>query len=142
MKEIILKGLDEKILVDVCDNGLPIYMLVNDKINNFYITLNVKYGSQDTEFSVDGKDIKVPDGIAHYLEHVNFNTDEGETAHDIFKKMGSQINAYTTFAFTSYEVFSSTLFNENINSLLDYVQKPVFTDKLLEKYIGIILDEV
>ncbi len=142
MKEIILKGLDEKILVDVCDNGLPIYMLVNDKINNFYITLNVKYGSQDTEFSVDGKDIKVPDGIAHYLEHVNFNTDEGETAHDIFKKMGSQINAYTTFAFTSYEVFSSTLFKENINSLLDYVQKPFFTDKLVEKERGIIIEEV
>ena len=142
MKEIILKGLDEKVLVDVCDNGLPIYMLVNDKINNFYITLNVKYGSKDTEFSVDGKDIKVPDGIAHYLEHVNFNTDEGETAHDIFKKMGSQINAYTTFNFTSYEVFSSTLFKENITSLLDYVQKPFFKDELVEKERGIIIEEV
>ena len=142
MKEIILEGIDEKILVDECDNGLPIYMLVNDKISNFYITLNVKYGSKDTEFNVDGKDIKVPDGIAHYLEHVNFNTDEGETAHDIFKKMGSQINAYTTFDFTSYEVFSSTLFKENLVCLLDYVQKPFFTDKLVEKERGIIIEEV
>ena len=50
MKEIKLKGIDEVIYYDECENGLPIYMLVNDKVNNFYMTLSVKYGSIDTEF--------------------------------------------------------------------------------------------
>ena len=144
MKEIVFKGLDEKIYVDQCDNGMPIYMVVNDLVNNFYITLNVKYGSVDTEFKLkeDEDYIKVPDGIAHYLEHVNFNTGDNETAHDIFKKYGAQINAYTTFDFTSYEVFGNSHFEENLNSLLDYVQKPYFTDKLIEKERGIIVEEV
>lgn len=144
MKKIVLKGLDETIYVDKCDNGMPIYMLVNDLIEGFYITLNVKYGSVDTEFKLDGDDeyIKVPDGIAHYLEHVNFNTGDDETAHDIFKKYGAQINAYTTFDFTSYEVFGNCYFEENLNNLLDYVQKPYFTDKLVEKERGIIIEEV
>ena len=144
MKEIVLKGLDEKIYVDKCDNGMPIYMLVNDLVNNFYITLNVKYGSIDTEFKLEDSEeyIKVPDGIAHYLEHVNFNIGDDETAHDIFKKYGAQINAYTTFDFTSYEVFGNSHFEENINNLLDYVQKPYFTDKLIEKERGIIIEEV
>ena len=54
MQEIVLKGIDEKIYYDKCDNGLPIYMLVNDKVNNFYMTLSVKYGSIDTEFKCKG----------------------------------------------------------------------------------------
>ena len=144
MKKIVLKDLDEIIYVDKCDNGMPIYMLVNDLVNNFYITLNVKYGSVDTEFKLEDSEeyIKVPDGIAHYLEHVNFNIGDEETAHDLFKKYGAQINAYTTFDFTSYEVFGNSYFEENINNLLDYVQKPYFTDKLIEKERGIIIEEV
>ncbi len=144
MKEIVFKGLDEKLYIDKCDNGMPIYMVVNDLVNNFYITLNVKYGSVDTEFKIDGSEeyLKVPDGIAHYLEHVNFNISDDETAHDIFKKYGAQINAYTTFDFTSYEVFGNSHFEENLNNLLNYVQKPYFTDKLIEKERGIIIEEI
>ena len=50
MKEIKIKGVDEILYYDECDNGLPIYMWVNEKVNNFYMTLSVKYGSIDTEF--------------------------------------------------------------------------------------------
>ena len=39
MQEIEIKGLDEKIYYEVCDNGLPVYMWVNEKVNSFYISL-------------------------------------------------------------------------------------------------------
>lgn len=144
MKEIILKGIDEKIYHETLDNGLPVYMLVNDKVNNFYITLSVKYGSIDTEFKCKGDKefTKVHDGVAHFLEHVNFNEGDGETAHDYFNKLGSSINAFTTFDFTLYEVFASSEFEKNLNHLLDYVQTPYFTDKLIKKEKGIICEEV
>ena len=48
MQEIVLNGIDEKVLYEVLDNGLSVYMLVNEKVNNFYMTLSVKYGSIDT----------------------------------------------------------------------------------------------
>lgn len=144
MKEIVLKGLDEKIYYEECDNGLPIYMLVNNKVNNFYITLSVKYGAIDTEFKTDNDKEwqKVHNGVAHFLEHVNFNEDDGVTAHDYFNNLGSSINAFTTFDFTSYEVFASSHFEENLTHLLDYVQTPYFKDKLIEKEKGIIVEEV
>ena len=144
MKEITLKGIDEKIYYDKCDNGLPIYMVVNDKVNNFYLTLNVKYGSVDTEFKVKGdKEFKkVHDGVAHFLEHVNFNEGDGLTAHDFYNNLGSSINAFTTFDFTSYEVFAYDNFELNLNHLLDYVQTPYFTKELIEKEKGIICEEV
>ena len=144
MKEIQLKGIEEKIYYDECSNGLPIYMLVNDKVNNFYITLSVKYGSIDTEFKLKNSKEwqKVHDGVAHFLEHVNFNESDGQTAHDYFNKLGSSINAFTTFDFTSYEVFASSNFEDNLTHLLDYVQTPYFTRELIEKEKGIIVEEV
>lgn len=144
MKEIKLKGIDEVIYYDECENGLPIYMWVNEKVNNFYATLNVKYGSVDTEFkNNDTKDyVKVSEGIAHFLEHVKFNESDDSTAHDFFNKLGASINAFTTFNFTSYEVFASSEFEKNLVHLLDYVQTPYFTDKLTAKEKGIICEEV
>lgn len=144
MQEIILKGCDEKIITETLDNGLQVYMLVNEKVNNFYMTLSVKYGSIDTEYKCKGeKEYKhVHDGVAHFLEHVNFNEGEGITAHDYFNKLGSSINAFTTFDFTLYEVFASSEFESNLNHLLDYVQTPYFTKDLIEKEKGIICEEV
>ncbi len=144
MKEITLKGIDEKIYYDKCDNGLPIYMVVNEKVNNFYLTLSVRYGSIDTEFKIKGSREykKVHNGVAHFLEHVNFNEGDGVTAHDFYNNLGSSINAFTTFDFTSYEVFAYDNFELNLNHLLDYVQTPYFTKELIEKEKGIICEEV
>ena len=144
MQEIVFKGIDEKVLTEKLDNGLQVYMLVNEKVNNFYMTLSVKYGSVDTEYKCerDKEWTQVHNGVAHFLEHVNFNEGENATAHEYFNKLGSSINAFTTFDFTLYEVFASSEFEKNLNHLLDYVQTPYFTKKLIEKEKGIICEEV
>lgn len=142
MKEIQLKKIDEVLYYEKLDNGLPVYMLENKEVNHFYMTFTARYGSVDTDFKIGDKEYNVPNGIAHFLEHVNFNLEDGKTAHELFNKLGSHINAFTTFDFTSYEVVSNTHFEENLNLLLDYVQKPVFTDDLIEKEKGIIIEEV
>jgi len=143
MEEIVLKGLDEKIYYDKCDNGLPIYLWVNEKVNSFYITLSVKYGSIHTEFkkTKNGKVITVPTGIAHFMEHLKFNEADGKTANDFFDKLGSDINAFTTFEYTNYQVFANTHFKENLDHLLDYVMTPYFTKKLVTKEKNIIVEE-
>ncbi len=143
MQEIEIKGLEEKIYYDVCDNGLPVYMWVNDKVNSFYITLSVKYGSIHTEFKKDknSKTIKVPSGIAHFMEHVKFNEKGGKTANDFFDKLGSDINAFTTFEYTNYQVYANSFFKENLNHLLDYVMTPYFTKSLIAKEKNIIVEE-
>ena len=70
--------------------------------------------------------VKVPNGIAHYLEHLKFYTETG-SAFDYFSKLGSSVNAFTSYNVTCYEVFSSTYFRENLEYLLDYVGTPYFT---------------
>ncbi len=142
MKEIVLNKIDQVLYYDKLSNGLEVYMLENNNVSDFYITLNVKYGSCDTCFKIDNKKYNVSNGIAHFLEHVNFNVDDKTTAHDLFKSIGSNINAFTTFDITSYEVSSNNNIEKNINLLLGYVLTSYFTDSLIEKEKGIIIEEI
>lgn len=142
MKKIEFKKLGETIYYDECECGLPIYLWVNERVSNFYATLSVKYGSIDTKFKVKDKEYTVPNGIAHFLEHVKFNESADTTAHDYFNKLGASINAFTTFEYTSYEVYGTENLKEDVTHLLDYVYTPYFTDKATAKEKGIIIEEV
>ena len=142
MKEIKLSKVNETVYYDKCDNGLDVYLWVNERANEYYATLNVKYGSVDTKFKVKNNVYEVPNGVAHFLEHINFNEKDGKTAHDFFNKMGSSINAFTTFNYTSYEVYGTNDIILNVNHLLDYVETPVITKELVKKESGIIIEEV
>ena len=142
MKEIKLKNIDQVIYYDIISNGLPVYMLVNKNVDNYNVSFTTRYGSLHTEFKVNGKKYKVSDGIAHFLEHVNFNINDDVTAHDLFKELGSSINAYTTYDHTNYWLVSNNNIKKNINLLLDYVQEGYFTEKIIEKEKGIIIEEI
>lgn len=144
MKEIKSKKFKEVIYYDECNNGLGIYMWVNEKVSNYYATLNVRYGSCDIKFKIknENEEKKVPNGIAHFLEHINFNESDNETANDYFDKKGTSTNAFTTFNYTSYEIYGSQDLKGDIVHLLDFVQKKVITDEIVEKEKGIILEEV
>ena len=50
--------------------------------------------------------IKVPDGIAHFLEHKLFEKEDGDVFQQ-FSKQGASANAFTSFTRTAY-LFSST----------------------------------
>ncbi len=141
MKEINLKGLEEKIYYDECDNGLKVYMWVKKNANTFYGTLSVKYGSIFNEFKINNQLYKTPNGVAHFLEHVKFNEDKNTTAHDFFFKTGCDTNAFTTFNYTNYQVLGNENPKDNIIHLLDFVQNGYFTKSIISKEKGIIIEE-
>ena len=141
MKEIVLEGLEEKIYEYTTKNGLKVYMWVNEKVNGCFVSLSVKYGSIHTKFKVGKKVYTVPNGLAHFLEHIKFNMKEDVTAHDEFIKIGGDSNAFTTFKYTSYIVFATQNKIENLNLLLDFVYNPYFTKKMISKEKGIIVEE-
>ena len=141
MQKIEIKGLNEYIYKGVCDNGLEVYVWQNEKLKSTYMALSVLYGSIDTEFKIKNKTHKVPNGTAHFLEHIKFNESDGKTAHDFYNELGSSVNAFTTFKYTSYYVSALDRIDENLNHLLDFVQTPVFTSKIVQKEKGIIIEE-
>ncbi len=144
MKSIVYNSTDEKVYYEKLSNGLSVYMYPSKQARNFYLTYNVKFGSMDTEFK-KGKEKKyktVPQGTAHFLEHQMFQEDDGTTAFQKFAKLGSSVNAYTSYKQTCYEVVASDHFEENLDILLDYVGNPVFKQNSVTKEKGIIKEEI
>lgn len=126
----------------VLENGLSVYIMEKPGFDSSFALYGTKYGSVNTKFSRNGgPDIEVPAGIAHFLEHKLFESEEGDTFQR-FAKTGAYCNAYTSFDKTCY-IFSCTKsFNENLDILLDFVQSPYFTAETVAKEQGIIAQEI
>lgn len=143
METIKIKNVDEEIYKEVLDNGLEVYLYVNNNIHNNYVTFTTKYGSVYNEFiDSDGKNIKVPNGIAHFLEHKVFALKDGPQPEEFYGESGASCNAYTTFKNTTYEVNGSDNLIKNIEFLLDFVQNLYLTKENVESEKGIITQEI
>ena len=79
IKEIKSERVAEKYYKINHPSGLTIYVYPKEGYNSAYAIFGTRYGSINTKFSVDdGETITVPDGIAHYLEHKLFESEDGD----------------------------------------------------------------
>jgi predicted Zn-dependent peptidase len=143
MEKIEFKQLQEELYHEKLENGLEVYILPKKGFNKTFATFTTKYGSIDNHFVPLGSKeyIKVPDGIAHFLEHKLFEKEDGDVFQQ-FSKQGASANAFTSFTRTAY-LFSSTSNVElNLDTLMDFVQEPYFSEKTVEKEKGIIGQEI
>lgn len=135
--------LNETLYTETLANGLQVVLLPKSDFNKTYALFGTDFGSIDQHFTPIGQDkpVNFPDGIAHFLEHKMFEKEEGDIFHE-FSKYGAAANAFTSFTRTAY-LFSTTHFvEENIKTLLDFVQAPYFTAETVEKEKGIIAQEI
>lgn len=125
-------------------SGLGIYIIPKKDYSETYAIFGTRYGSVDSKFVVPGEDkvTEVPDGIAHYLEHKMFDQPDGSNVFDKFSKYGGNANAFTSFSMTAYLFSATANINENIETLMDYVQSPHFTEESVAKEQGIIGQEI
>lgn len=144
MNKITLNNLDIDIYHEYLDNGLNVYVIPKNDVNNIYATFTTNYGSNEIEFVPLGekKMVKVPLGIAHFLEHKMFEQEDGKDPFAFFGERGSDANANTNNFKTTYLFSGPEFFEDNMNYLLDYVQSPYFTDENVEKEKGIIEQEI
>jgi predicted Zn-dependent peptidase len=143
MEKIIFEQLQEEMYYEKLDNGLDVYILPKKGFNKTYATFTTKYGSIDNHFMPPEKDefVKVPDGIAHFLEHKLFEKEDGDVFQQ-FSKQGASANAFTSFTRTAYLFSSTSNVEKNLETLIDFVQEPYFTEKTVEKEKGIIGQEI
>lgn len=144
MKKIKLNNIDEEIYYEKLDNGLDIYLYNKEGVTNNYVTFTTKFGSIYNEFTPinEEKQVKVPYGVAHFLEHKVFVQENDPQPEEFFANSGALCNAYTTFKNTTYLFSGPNQLKENINFLLDYVQSPYFTKENVDSEKGIITQEI
>ncbi|MDW8514523.1 EF-P 5-aminopentanol modification-associated protein YfmH [Priestia flexa] len=143
MEKIEFSQLKEQLYHEKMDNGLEVYILPKPEFNKTFATFTTKYGSVDNQFVPLGEDkmIKVPDGIAHFLEHKLFEKEDGDVFQQ-FSKQGASANAFTSFTRTAYLFSCTSNFEQNLETLVDFVQEPYFSEKTVEKEKGIIGQEI
>ena len=124
-------------------SGLTMLLYPMPGFSTTYAMFSTQYGSVDTCFQAKegGEQIRVPEGIAHYLEHKMFESEDGD-AFDRYAKTGAAANAFTSFDKTCYLFTCSGKFQESLEILLDCVTHPYFTKETVEKEQGIIGQEI
>ena len=144
MKKITINHVNEDIYYEKLDNGLKVYLYVNKNMHSNYVTFTTKYGSINNEFCLgeDGKFKKVPNGIAHFLEHKVFVQENDPQPEDYFAQSGGVCNAYTTFKNTTYLFSCCDNVYNNVSFLLDFVQNLYLTEENVESEKGIITQEI
>lgn len=124
-------------------SGLEIRIMEQPNFSTAHAQFGTKYGSINTRFrkASDPTFTEVPAGIAHFLEHKLFENEDCDTF-SLFNKVGANANAYTSFDRTVYLFSCSQNFDKALEILLDFVQKPYFTEATVAKEQGIIAQEI
>jgi len=143
MKELKYKHIDETIYTEKLTNGLTVFLLPRPEMSKVYGFFSTNYGSIDQTFVPQGRDefITVPEGVAHFLEHKLFEKEDGDVF-NVFSAQGASANAFTSNTQTAYMFTATERIEENIETLIDFVQEPYFTDESVEKEKGIIGQEI
>lgn len=143
MKTVISDVLQEKYYEIDHKSGLKIFVMPKENYKSTYAVFGTKYGSIDTRFkrSDSSEYTVVPEGIAHFLEHKLFESEELD-AFTRYAETGASANAYTSFDKTCYLFQCSDRFEDSLKILLDFVTHPYFTKETVEKEQGIIGQEI
>ena len=141
MEKTVYARIGETVLWHTLPNGLPVCIVPRKDYERKYALFATRYGGMDLRFKLGEEWLDTPAGIAHYLEHKMFDTQEGNALQELATN-GAEPNAFTSNAITVYYFDSTNCFMENLKILLQFVSVPYFTDESVAKEQGIIGQEI
>lgn len=124
-------------------SGYKIFVYPKENYSSSYAIFGTKYGSIDTCFKVEGQEnfTEIPEGIAHFLEHKLFESEELD-AFARYAKTGASANAYTSFDKTCYLFSCTDNFEESLEILLILYRILILRNRQYKKEQGIIGQEI
>ena len=141
MKTTEYPRLGETLLTETLPNGLQILILPKRGFSKRYAFFATNYGGCDRRFRLGGKWVETPAGVAHFLEHKMFDTEDGDAMSKL-SAYGASPNAFTSAKLTAYYFECTEHFESCLKILLDFVSVPYFTQQSVDKEQGIIGQEI
>lgn len=121
-------------------SGLPIYIFPK-KMMTSHALFATDFGSVDIYLDQKGEQ-RLPDGVAHFLEHKLFTNEDGSDSFERFSALGADANAYTSHTRTVYLFSATDRFLDSLAELIDFVTHPFFEKESVEREKGIIGEEI
>ena len=125
----------------VLPGGLTVLCRTMPGYSTVHAIYATAFGSATRRFTLDGKEVELPAGTAHFLEHKMFESEQGD-AFELYAKTGASANAFTGYDRTCYVFTASGKIDENLDILLNMVGNPWFTEATIAKEQGIIGQEI
>ena len=136
---------DPDVRILTLSNGLTVYLRSNDRPGGsaeMRLAINAGSGQEDPDQS----------GTAHFLEHMLFNGTTKFPANDLIDTLrgfgmafGADVNAYTSYDETVYELTVPTSDGDNLGTGLDVLREWLSAATLqpdqVDKEKGVVLDE-
>lgn len=119
-------------------SGPEVWVAPMPGFSKLHAMITTRYGSLDTQLP-DGTPL--PDGIAHFLEHKMFQTEQGDVF-DVYAARGASANAFTTFTHTTYLFTCTNRFDRNLATLLESMATIATDPEGVEREKGIIGQEL
>ena len=142
MDKTFYPALGETVWHKKLSNGLHIYVDSKPEYGKQFAFFAANYGGMNLRFRTEEGHWKdTPAGVAHFLEHKMFDTEDGN-ALQIMAANGADNNAFTSPSITGYYFESVRGFEENLKTLLSFVSVPYFTEESVAKEQGIIAQEI
>ena len=141
MEKLEFARVGETMYHEKLENGLNVFVFPKPDFQKGYAFFATNYGGMDMRFCLDGEWHDTPAGVAHYLEHKMFDTQEGNALQELAAN-GASPNAFTSNDITGYYFDSTEKFEDNLRILLSFVSVPWFTQESVDKERGIIGQEI
>ena len=141
MEKLEFARVGESMYHEKLENGLNVFVFPKPEFQKGYAFFAANYGGMDMRFCLGGEWHSTPAGVAHYLEHKMFDTQDGNALQELAAN-GASPNAFTSNDITGYYFDSTEKFEENLRILLSFVSVPWFTQESVDKERGIIGQEI
>lgn len=141
MRRIYSEALDETVYRGKLGCGMNVVFAPRKKFKKKIAFIVADYGSIHSRWKENGKNVSVPDGVAHFLEHQMFKKAHADLT-DVFSQRGAYCNAHTSHTHTAYYFECTSQFNANLGTLFELVLTPYFDKKLVDTERDIIVQEI
>ena len=135
------ENLSEKVFRKTLPNGLQVMVIPRPGFTKKLAYFVTDFGADDLQFTLDGEEVTLPQGTAHYLEHKLFDMPDFDVS-AAFASLGASVNAFTSYDMTAYYFLCTERFEENLALLIKFVSTPYFTEESVQKEQGIIGQEI
>ena len=134
--------LGESLYQQTLSNGLTLMVVRRPGFTRKLAYFVTDFGAIHTRFRLEDREIQVPGGIVHSLEHKMFDLPGQRDVSAELAALGAGTNAFTSYDMTAYYISCTENFEPALKLLLEFVSTPYFTEESVQKEIGIIDQEI
>lgn len=126
----------------VLENGLTIYCYVDKEKHSTQVNLVIRYGATYSDFLINGKQIHVKDGMAHFLEHFLLEHGSHGVIFSELNKLQMTSNGATSDIYTNHYFNCVEKLEQGLEILLTSIHTPEWTIDNIDETKKAIYEEI